>query len=105
MQNLVKDFNDRNNRSASPLPVEARLMDIQSEMGELVKEYLKGSDYGTSDFVLSEDFKLELGDVLYSILSLSCELNINATEELTKVINKYQSRIDKKKTMGSEAEE
>ena len=35
-----------------PMPVYARILDIQSELGELAKEYLKHSRYGTVDFDL-----------------------------------------------------
>ena len=101
MQSLVKDFNDKNGRSSSPLECEERLMDIQSEVGELAKEYLKATNYGQNKFVLTEDFEFELGDVLYSVLSLAEEQNVDAKNSLLKVLNKYQERIDKKKNMGS----
>ena len=101
MQKKVKEFNDKTPFSKGT-PVYARLLDIQSEMGELNKEYLKSSDYGTGDFVLSEDFKMEYGDVIYSLLSLANELEINAEDCLDKAISKYESRIKKKNTMGSE---
>ena len=38
---------------------------------------------------MSEDFKMEFGDVMYSLLSLACEANIDAEECLDKVIKKY----------------
>ena len=41
---------------------------------------------------------------MYSLLSLASEVNLNAEECLDKVIAKYQARMDKKKSMGSEAE-
>lgn len=83
------------------MPVSARLMDIQSEMGELVKEYLKHSDYGSKDFKLEEDFKMEFADCLYSMLSLADELNFSAEEYLDKVIAKYKARIENHGNMGS----
>lgn len=104
MQKKVEEFNKKRNCHLEPMPVHARLMDIISEMGELAKEYLKHSDYGAGEFKVDEEFKLELGDVLYSTLSLAEELNLDASECLDKVLAKYQARIDKKSTMGSEAE-
>lgn len=101
MQNKVKEFNKNKSCHRVPMPVYARILDIQSEMGELVKEYLKHSKYGTKEFELEEEFKMEFGDVLYSLLSLADELNINAEECLDRAIKKYQARIDKNKTMGS----
>ena len=101
MQNKVKEFNENKSCHKVPMPVYARILDIQSEMGELAKEYLKHSKYGTIDFELEEEFQMEFGDVLYSLLSLADELNINAEECLERAIKKYQARIDKNKTMGS----
>ena len=101
MQNKVKEFNNAKNCHKEPMPVYARLLDIESEMGELAKEYLKHSKYGTKEFELDEEFQMEFGDVLYSLLSLADELNIDAEECLDRAIKKYQARIDKNKTMGS----
>ena len=100
MQQKVKSFNEINTREA--LPVYARLLDTASELGELAKEYLKSSDYGTQEFEINDDFKLEFGDVLYCLMSLANEVGIDAEEQLEKVLVKYQARIDKKKSMGSE---
>lgn len=101
MQNNVKEFNNNRGVHTKPMPVSARILDIESEIGELAKEYLKNSKYGTQDFILTEDFKMELGDVLYSLLSLANEVNIDAEECLNKVIEKYNARIEKNKSMGS----
>lgn len=100
MQKKVKMFNDANRQKQ--MPIYARLLDTASELGELAKEYLKHSSYGAEDFEIDEEFKLEFGDVLYCLMALANELNIDAEEQLDKVIAKYQARIDKKKSMGSE---
>ncbi len=100
MQQKVKNFNESNKRE--PLSVYARLLDIASELGELAKEYLKSSDYGKAEFELDDEFKLEFGDVLYCLMSLANEVGIDAEEQLDKVLAKYQARIDKKNSMGSE---
>ncbi|MBQ7797794.1 MAG: hypothetical protein IJ371_01575 [Clostridia bacterium] len=47
MQNKVKNFNDNRTCHKKPMPTFARILNIQSEMGELSKEYLKNSKYGT----------------------------------------------------------
>ena len=104
MQNKVKEFNNLRGCHLEPMTVSARLLDIESEIGELNKEYLKHSDYGTSEFQLGEDFKMEFGDVLYSLMSLADEVGLNAEECLDKVIKKYKKRIEKG-SMGSESEE
>ena len=101
MQNKVKNFNDNKSVHTRPMPVSARIMDINSEMGELAKEYLKATNYGTKDFEITDDFVMEYGDVLYSMLSLANELNIDANKSIEMVLEKYQNRIDNKKDMGS----
>lgn len=101
MQKKVQEFNKNMPCHEKPMPVHARILDIQSELGELAKEYLKNSKYGTQNFDLTEDFKLEYGDVLYSLLSLGNEVGLNAEEELDKVLEKYKKRIIDKNSMGS----
>lgn len=104
MQNKVKNFNNSRNEGLEPMPVYARFLDTQSEIGELMKEYLKSTNYGTTKFAVTDDFKMELGDVMYCVLSLADEVGISAEECLDMVIEKYTKRLNKKQTMGSEAE-
>ena len=101
MQEMVKVFNENKKVHTKQMPIYARLLDVQSEIGELSKEYLKGSKYGTEKFIVTDDFKLEFGDVLYSILSLANEVSIDAKEALNNVLAKYQKRIDDNSNMGS----
>ena len=102
MQKLVEEFNKLKSAHQTKMPVSARLLDIQSELGELAKEYLKPTKYGTADFEVSEDFKLEFGDVIYSLLSLAEETEIDAKECLEKVLNKYRARLAKNNKLGSD---
>lgn len=104
MQQKVKDFNDKKDYHKKPMPIYARLLDTQSEMGELAKEFLKNTNYGTKQFELSQDFLMEYGDVLYCVLSLANELNIDANKCLEMAICKYQKRLDKKQNIGSDGE-
>ena len=101
MQNKVKNFNEEKDCHFKPMSPEARLLDIMSEIGELGKEILKNTKYGTSDFTLTDDFVMEYGDVLYSMLSLANELNINSDNSLELVLNKYQERINKNNNLSS----
>ena len=56
MQEKVKEFNEQiSHREA--MPPEARLLDINSELGELAKEYLKATNYGTKDFEKTDDLR------------------------------------------------
>lgn len=102
MEQKIKNFNKNRACHLEPMPIYARILDIQSELGELSKEYLKHSKYGTEDFVMCEDFKLEYGDVLYSLISLAQELELDANECVDLVLEKYKKRIDKNNSMGSE---
>ena len=101
MQNKVSEFNKLRNCHTEPMPAMARVLDIQSEVGELAKEVLKSTKYGTKEFVKTEDFELELGDVLYSLLSLADEMGVDAGSSLDKVIEKYRKRIESNDSMGS----
>lgn len=103
-QKTVEDFNKEKSCHEKPMPISARLLDIESELGELAKEYLKPTSYGTKEFIVTEDYKLEFGDVLYSLLSLANESNIDARECLEKVIEKYRKRLQNKNTMDSKAD-
>lgn len=103
MQNKVKEFNE-NVSKKEPLSVNARLLDIGSELGELQKEYLKASNYGASEFHMTEDFLLEYGDVLYSLFSLANECKLDANIALDKVLTKYTNRIKTMGGMGSKKE-
>lgn len=101
MQQKVKEFNDMKKSDENLMSLTARLLDIQSELGELAKEYLKSSEYGLNEFELKEDFELELGDVLYSLLSLANELKIDANLAIDKVLEKYKNRLKEKDNIGS----
>ncbi len=104
MQNKVKKFNTKKYAHKNPMSIYARLLDTQSEMGELAKEYLKNTNYGTKNFDLTEDFLMEYGDVLYCLLSLANELNVDAKKCLDMAISKYQKRLNKKQNIGSDGE-
>ena len=83
------------------MAVAARLLDTQSELGELAKTYLENTQYGTTDFVIDDAFKLEFGDVLYCLFSLADELHLDAAECLHLALQKYQTRLNQKQSMGS----
>ena len=72
VQKKVQLFCKKNNLSSS---IEHRVLDIFSEIGELSKEILKASGYGKSSYVYNENIKLELGDVLFSLITLANSLD------------------------------
>lgn len=81
--------------------VNERYMDMSSELGELGKELLKATDYGTKPFERTPDTCSELGDCLFSLIALSCELGIDPADALTGAINKYEARLADKGSAGS----
>lgn len=90
LQRLVKDFTQDKGIESK---VEVRIIDLVSELGELSKEILKSTNYGRSDFTSSQQFKEELGDVFFSLISIANESNTNLEESLKIVLEKYNDRF------------
>ena len=72
-----------------------------SELGEVAKEILKMSDYGRKPLKYKEEIKSELGDLLYSIITIANSFDVNLEEALKMVLEKYKKRL-KKGSAGSE---
>ena len=96
----VAVFLDKSKTATNPL---IRLTDISSELGEVGKEVLKASAYGKDIPVLQDNtsFKEEYGDLLFSVLALGIENNIDPSEALELVLNKYNKRLETKGHIGS----
>ena len=93
MQETVERFINKyqlNNKA------EFRYIDLVSEIGELGKEILKGSDYETREYTNTADVESEIGDCLFSLLALCCGLDIEASKALESALNKYATRFDEK---------
>lgn len=100
MQTKVKNFCDKYNISCSP---EYRLLDLQSELGELSKEILEATNYGQNkELKTTPDMEAELGDVIFSLLCLANSLSIDAEKSLDSAIEKYTKRFAVKNSIGSE---
>jgi NTP pyrophosphatase (non-canonical NTP hydrolase) len=78
-----------------------RLLDLQSELGELAKEVCESTDYGNDpgDVTVSDD---ELGDALFALLALADELDVDAGAALETSLAKYEGRIESTGDAGSE---
>lgn len=96
-QEEVERFIEQNQLEAAP---GFRILDLVSEIGEIVKEATKTSDYGLSPEQISVE-EDEIGDALFSLLAVSSELGINAEKALGSALDKYESRIDEKGDPGS----
>ncbi len=92
LQEQVKKFCRENNLNA---PVEHRVLDLVSEVGEVAKEILKMSHYGKKPIEYREELKSELGDVLYSLISIANSFDIDMEGALNEVLEKYRKRMQK----------
>ena len=99
LQEKVKKFIEDNNLEMKP---EFYTLDIVSEMGEVAKEILKAYDYGRGEHGFRDEISSELGDLLYSLITLANHYNIDLEEEVLGAIKRYQKRIGKGKTPDSE---
>jgi len=91
-------FVERNHLSA---PLETRLLDLSSEVGELCKEVLKATKYGRTRFHRSEEWENELGDVMFALVCLANDTGVNLEASLSNAIHKYEQRIAEKGDAGS----
>lgn len=92
IQKKVRKFCEENNLDA---PIEHRILDLVSEIGELAKEILKMSDYGKKPIEYREEVKAELGDILYVLIILANHFDISLEEALDLVLEKYKKRLKK----------
>ncbi len=90
MQNAVKQFMDQHQLFCG---IASRYIDLTSETGELGKEILKSTAYGSCKFQLTGSFADEAGDCLFALLALMCEAGINAEESLHAALAKYERRF------------
>ena len=97
-QKTVAEFVKKHHLEAS---VEARLIDLLAEVGEVAKEALKGSDYGKVDFAQTEAWAEELGDVFFSLVCLANSTDVDLEKALEDVLTKYEKRLDEKGDAGS----
>ncbi len=100
LQEKVKDFYQKYGLES---PVEHRVLDALSELGEVAKEVLKMSDYGRKPLEYRDELKHELGDLLYSVISIANTFEIDLEEALNLALDKYGKRL-KKGSPGSGSE-
>ncbi len=98
VQNLVKRFTKNKNISSS---ISVRVIDLVSEVGELSKEILKGTNYGKKKFVKTEEWDSEIGDVLFSLICIANQTETNLEDCLNYALNKYEKRFADKGDLGS----
>lgn len=100
VQQTVSDFVATHHLQAD---VETRLLDLVSEVGELAKENLIATNYGSQPFVPTSHWSAELGDAFFSLICLANATNVNLNDALNLVLEKYQQRLALKGEAGSGA--
>jgi NTP pyrophosphatase (non-canonical NTP hydrolase) len=98
LQDRIKKFCEENNMKCSS---EARMLDLVSEIGEVSKAILKSSKYGKQETTITDNFKEELGDTLFSLICLANQFDIDLKNETNLILEKYQKRISEKGFAGS----
>jgi NTP pyrophosphatase (non-canonical NTP hydrolase) len=89
-QNAVSAFVIRHGLEA---PIEARLLDLLSELGEVAKELLNATNYGRRPFSASPAWGDELGDCFFSLICLANSTGVDLHEVLLRSFDKYKNRI------------
>lgn len=99
------DFQQRVDRfvreNALQADLRSRLLDLVSEVGEAAKAMLKASRYGEEPFAPTDNWREEMGDILFS---LACLANLTGTDletELSRVMEKYERRLGEQSDAGS----
>lgn len=77
-----------------------RILDFLAEAGEIAADAAKSSDYGMNEDELQIK-KDEIGDALFSLLTVASDLGIDAEEALQESLEKYESRISDSGDPGS----
>ncbi|MCI0713505.1 MAG: nucleotide pyrophosphohydrolase [Chloroflexi bacterium] len=102
MQQIQREVNDFVTEHELQTDPTSRLLDLVSEVGEVAKAVLKGSDYGKKDFDPDrEKWAEEVGDVLFSLICLANSTSVDLDSALQGVLNKYRERITMKSDAGS----
>jgi NTP pyrophosphatase (non-canonical NTP hydrolase) len=77
-------------------------LDLFSELGEVSKELLKATNYGTSESHYRLEMVEELGDVLYSLCLLAESVGVDLESALQSTLAKYEQRWQAKGHIGSQ---
>jgi len=88
----------------SPLPV-THALDLVAEVGEVAKEVLMATDYGRRAPRFHPELGSELGDALYSLLTLAEACDVSVDDALGAVLGKYERRLAERGDAGSNRNE
>jgi NTP pyrophosphatase (non-canonical NTP hydrolase) len=81
-------------------PPAFRLLDLISELGEVAKDAAESTGYGAApeEITVSDD---EVGDVLFALLALADDLEVDAGAALEESLAKYEARMERDGTPAS----
>jgi NTP pyrophosphatase (non-canonical NTP hydrolase) len=82
-------------------PVEVRMLDLVSEIGEVAKELLKASAYGRRPFQPTDEWAGELADAFFSLICVANSTNVNLEGSLIQALEKYRGRLARKGEVSS----
>lgn len=99
LQRKVQLFTEEKSIDTS---IYVRMIDLVSEIGELSKEVLKGTEYGNKSFDITDEWTSEVGDVLFSLICIANKTDVNLEECLLRVLDKYENRFNRKGSLGSD---
>ena len=77
-----------------------RIMDLVSEVGEIVSDATKSAEYGMSEEELEVN-QDEFGDVVFSLCAIANDLGVDLEEAFEEALSKYEERLDQKGDPGS----
>lgn len=98
VQTRVKAFVKKNRLETD---VAHRVLDLASELGEVAKEVLSATHYGSSKFKPGPNWKSELGDVMFSLACIANSTGVDLEKALLGALEKYSNRIAKTKKPAS----
>jgi NTP pyrophosphatase (non-canonical NTP hydrolase) len=81
----------------------ARTLDLAAETGELAKEALEATAYGTRPFDQTAGWADEIGDVLFSLLALAEATGVNLDSALGSTMEKLTARHERSGSLSSRA--
>ena len=92
IQSKIEKFCEVNSLNAT---LESRMLDLVSELGEFSKEVLKSSEYGQEKPRFTTEMADEMGDVIYSLITVCNYFGIDMQETVEGALNKYTLRMQK----------
>ena len=102
MENFQQTAADLAREYALDAPAMARYADLVSEIGELGKELLLGSNYGKNQMRITDNTAKEIGDVLFALALLADSLDLDMEKCFLDAVEKYKKRFEQTRQIGSE---